>query len=118
MSQNRLPLRAETEQVLVKSYPALPVTGEMILALRGMPGSERLIEYEAKPNEFVPGSRCLAICQYGRRRLAPEMAGKGGYRPAFVEMDGVILTRRGGECCEYVFDDRGVPHSSDVREGR
>jgi response regulator RpfG family c-di-GMP phosphodiesterase len=66
-------LRAETEQALVEGYPALRVTGEMTWALRGMPGSERLIEYEAKLNEFVPGSKCLAICQYNRRRFAPEV---------------------------------------------
>jgi response regulator RpfG family c-di-GMP phosphodiesterase len=66
-------LRAETEQALVEGYPALRVTGEMAWASRGMPGSEQLIEYEAKLNEFVPGSKCLAICQYDRRRFAPEV---------------------------------------------
>jgi PAS domain S-box-containing protein len=62
-------LRAETERALAEGYPALRVTGEMTWALRGLPGSERLIEYEAKLNEFFPGSQCLAICQYDRRRF-------------------------------------------------
>jgi signal transduction histidine kinase len=66
-------LKAETEQALAEGYPALRVTGEMTWALRGLPGSERLIEYETKMNEFFPGSRCLAICQYDRRRFAPEV---------------------------------------------
>jgi len=38
-------LRAETERTLDESYPALRVTGEMTWALRGLPGSEWLIEY-------------------------------------------------------------------------
>lgn len=64
-------LREETARALEKGYPALRVTGEMTWALRGLSGSERLIEYEAKLNEFLPGSRCLAICQYDRRRFEP-----------------------------------------------
>jgi|GEM_PF-5560730 len=66
-------LRAETEQALARGYPALRVTGEMTWALRGLPGSGRLIEYEARLNEFFPDSNCLAICQYDRRRFAPEV---------------------------------------------
>ena len=62
-------LRAETERALAEGYPALRVTGEMTWTLRGLPGSERLIEYEARLNEFFPGSQCLAICQYDRRRF-------------------------------------------------
>jgi PAS domain S-box-containing protein len=64
-------LRSETERALAEGYPALRVTGEMTWALRGLPGSERLIEYEARLNEFFPGSQCLAICQYDRRRFDP-----------------------------------------------
>ncbi len=64
-------LRAETEQALAEGYPALRVTGEMTWALRGLPGSERLIEYEVRLNEFFPGSLCLALCQYDRRRFDP-----------------------------------------------
>jgi hypothetical protein len=90
---------------LVEGYPALRVTGEMTWALRGMPGFERLVEYEAKPNESIPGNKCLAICQYDRRCLAPEMAGKGGYRAAAIGMDNTTLAGKGGECCEYVFGD-------------
>ena len=65
-------LRAETEKALAEGYPALRVTGEMSWALRGLPGSERLMEYEAKLNEFFPRSKCLAICQYDRRQFEPE----------------------------------------------
>jgi len=66
-------LRTETERALAEGYPALRITGEMTWALRGLPGSERLIEYEARLNEFFPGSKCLAICQYDRRRFEPAL---------------------------------------------
>jgi len=64
-------LRSGTEQALVEGYPALRVAGEMIWVLRGLPGSERLIEYEARLNEFFPGSSCTGLCQYDRRRFDP-----------------------------------------------
>jgi PAS domain S-box-containing protein len=66
-------LKAETKQAIAQGYTALRVTGEMTWALRGLPGSERLIEYEIKLNEFLPGSQCLALCQYDRRRFEPEV---------------------------------------------
>jgi DNA-binding CsgD family transcriptional regulator len=62
-------LRTETEEALAAGYTALRCTGDMIWALRGLPGSERLIEYEGKLNEFFAGRQCLAICQYDRRRF-------------------------------------------------
>ncbi len=66
-------LRSETDLAKEQGYACLRVTGEMTWALRGLPGSERLIEYEAKLNEFFPGSLCMAICQYDRRRFDPEI---------------------------------------------
>lgn len=66
-------LRAETERALAEGYTALRATGEMTWMLRGLPGSERLIEYEARLNTCLPGSRCLAICQYDRRCFAPAL---------------------------------------------
>jgi len=64
-------LRSETARALEEGYAALRVTGEMSWALREVPGSDRLIEYEAKLNNFLPESRCLAICQYDSRRFDP-----------------------------------------------
>jgi len=34
---------------------------------RASPCSERIVEYEAKLNTFLPGSQCLAVCQYDQR---------------------------------------------------
>ncbi|MEJ7596965.1 MAG: MEDS domain-containing protein [Kofleriaceae bacterium] len=66
-------LREETDKALAEGYSALRVTGEMTWALAGEPGSERLIEYEAKLNHFFPHSKCYAICQYDGRRFDAEL---------------------------------------------
>jgi len=62
-------LRSETERAAGHGYKALRFTGEMSWALNGLPGSERIVEYEAKLNTFFPGSTCLALCQYDRRKF-------------------------------------------------
>jgi PAS domain S-box-containing protein len=66
-------LRAETIRALTEGYDALRVTGEMSWTLRGLPGSERLIEYEEKLNHFFDNNRCMAICQYDVRLFPPEL---------------------------------------------
>jgi PAS domain S-box-containing protein len=66
-------LRQETDRTVGEGYAALRVTGEMSWALRRLPGSNHLIEYESKLNSFLPGSRCLALCQYDKRRFPPEL---------------------------------------------
>lgn len=66
-------LEGETKKALSEGFSALRVTAEMSWALMGFPGSDRLIEYEAKLNLFFPGSRCMAICQYDRKLFGPEV---------------------------------------------
>ena len=66
-------LRAETARASAEGYTALRISGEMTWGLRGLPGSGRLIEYDAKPNNFFPGSQCLGLCQYDRRRFGPAL---------------------------------------------
>jgi hypothetical protein len=62
-------LREETERSLNEGYSALRATGEMTWALRDPRDSDLLIEYEAKLNDFFAVNKCLAICQYDRRRF-------------------------------------------------
>jgi len=64
-------VREATAHALTEGYPALRVTGEMTWALRGLSGSDRLIDYESKLNAFFPGSKCVGLCQYDRRRFDP-----------------------------------------------
>jgi hypothetical protein len=45
------------------------VSGEMSWALRGIPGSDRLMEYEALVNGVLATHPVTAICQYDARRF-------------------------------------------------
>jgi PAS domain S-box-containing protein len=65
-----------TEAALQAGYRALRATGEMTWALGEAPGSEKLIEYEAKLNRFFSEHKALALCQYNRRLFSPEMIKK------------------------------------------
>jgi len=62
-------LKSEMENSFELGFQGLRVTGEMSWALRSLSGSKRLIEYEAKLNNFLPNKNCLAICQYDRRKF-------------------------------------------------
>jgi DNA-binding CsgD family transcriptional regulator len=66
-------LQAQTDQAVAEGYPGLRITGEMGWVLRGLPGSERLIEYEGRVNEFFPGSKCVGLCQYDWRAFGPQL---------------------------------------------
>jgi PAS domain S-box-containing protein len=65
---------SEVAKALAEGYPALRVTGEMSWVLHGLPGSDRLIEYEAKLNrDLFPQYACSALCQYDRFKFDPEI---------------------------------------------
>lgn len=49
---------------VTQCYPAVRATGETSWAVRGIPGSERLIEYEALLNKTLEKSPVTAVCQY------------------------------------------------------
>ncbi|MDD5509690.1 MAG: PAS domain S-box protein, partial [Dehalococcoidales bacterium] len=67
-------LITETEKAVSQGYPALRVTGEMTFVLKGVTGSERLLEYETKLNrDLFPKYPCLAICQYDRWKFDSEI---------------------------------------------
>jgi PAS domain S-box-containing protein len=66
-------LHRETEKALNEGFRALRVTGEMSWALRGLPGSERLMEYEGKLNQFFPNNSAIGLCQYDMRSFEPEV---------------------------------------------
>lgn len=66
-------LKQATDEAVAEGFAALRVTGEMTWVLGGDPGTERLMEYEAKLNYFFPENPALAICQYNRNRFSPEI---------------------------------------------
>ncbi|MFO8032109.1 MAG: MEDS domain-containing protein [Desulfohalobiaceae bacterium] len=66
-------LQKEVDQATQDGFQALRVTGEMSWALRGLPGSDRLMEYEAKLNQFFPTHSAIGLCQYDMRSFQPEI---------------------------------------------
>ncbi len=66
-------LKRATDEAKAAGFAALRGTGEMTWNLGGDPGTERLMEYEAKLNYFLPENDALALCQYNRNRFSPEI---------------------------------------------
>jgi hypothetical protein len=80
----------EVQRALSEGYRALRITGEMTWSLKGAPGSERLIEYEADINNVFKGKDCIALCQYDKGRFGPDILNKALRTHPFV-IDGTIL---------------------------
>jgi hypothetical protein len=53
-----------------EDYPNARVSGEMSWALKGIPGSGRLMEYEAQVNDVLLTHPVSAICQYDVNRFS------------------------------------------------
>lgn len=64
-------LREAMQDALKNKYTGFRVTGEMTWAIGNECGCDRLAEYEALLNEFFPGSKATAICQYNQERFDP-----------------------------------------------
>jgi len=59
-----------TKKALAEGFRGLRATGEMTWVLEGRPGCDRILEYEARTNEFFrPGCRAAGLCQYRRSRF-------------------------------------------------
>ena len=74
-----------------QGYPASRVTGEMSWALRGMPGSDRLIEYEAAINTVVETHPITAMCQYDANRFPGETIFQALQVHPYMVMNGQLV---------------------------
>ncbi|MBI4825378.1 MAG: MEDS domain-containing protein [Nitrospirae bacterium] len=83
-------LKRATDEAKAAGFSALRATGEMTWMLGGDPGTERLIEYEAKLNYFLPQNDVLAICQYNRSRFSPEIIKDVIYTHPLIIFGGVV----------------------------
>lgn len=52
---------------------AFRIAGEMSWALQPSPGTERVIEYEARAEALFRTSHAMALCLYHRHRMPPEL---------------------------------------------
>lgn len=73
------------------NYPHSRVTGEMTWALRGIPGSEQLIEYEAGINHVVKTHPITAMCQYDANRFDGELIFKALQVHPYMVMNGQLV---------------------------
>lgn len=62
-------LKSLYEQSVADGFAGCRGMGEMTWALRGIPGSERLVEYESRINIVVRTHPLTAICQYDAGRF-------------------------------------------------
>ncbi len=62
-------LREFYDQSVEQGYPHCRVSGEMGWALRNLPGSGRLMEYESLVNVVVTTHPVTAVCQYDANRF-------------------------------------------------
>jgi len=56
-----------------EGYEGLRITGEMSWACENYPGSDKLMEYEAKLNIFIPGRNITSLCQYKMNGFSSRM---------------------------------------------
>lgn len=63
-------LKEMYDSAMKKGYPHARASGEMTWALKGIPGSERLIEYEALLNEVFVTHPVIGLCQYDVNRFS------------------------------------------------
>jgi len=63
-------LREFYQQATQDGYANARVSGEMSWALKGIPGSNRLMEYEALVNDVLVQHPVTAICQYDASRFS------------------------------------------------
>ncbi|MFA6027363.1 MAG: MEDS domain-containing protein [Patescibacteria group bacterium] len=96
-------LLKETEKgALKEGYSGLRVTGEMTWVLEQVKGSERLIEYEAKLNDFFPDSKATAICQYNENKFEPELLAEVIHTHPFVIIYGNSYENEYYSPAEYI----------------
>lgn len=62
-------LRSLYTKAREKAYSNARASGEMTWSLKGIPGSDRLMEYEARINDLVLTHPITAVCQYDTNRF-------------------------------------------------
>ena len=58
---------------LAGGYPKMRIMGNMGWTLKGQPGTEQVLEFEARVNEVLTESRQLAVCVYDSSRISGAM---------------------------------------------
>jgi len=64
---------ADRYRAAKSKYSGFRFAGEMTWVLGGVAGAERLLEYEAKLNDFLRRRNASCLCQYDRRRFSEDV---------------------------------------------
>ena len=79
------------QDALNAGFTGLCAAGDMNWVLDGVPGTEKLVEYEARLNRFYEASHALGLCLYNLRTMPPESIDHCLATHKFVRMEGPIL---------------------------
>jgi hypothetical protein len=82
---------AALNEALAAGFAGLRTAGDITWVLDDAPGSQRLVEYEARLNQFFAGKRAVCLCQYDRRRLPAATLDHCLATHPWVRMEGPIL---------------------------
>ena len=66
-------IKKNERKALEEGYEGLRITGEMTWVFSDLPGTERLMEYEMKLNQFFLESNAMGLCQYNENRFGPDI---------------------------------------------
>lgn len=89
-------LREVEREAREDGFDGVRVTGEMTWALAGGAGSDRLLEYETRLNDVLPGLRASAICQYDVRWFPSAVLEDMARAHAVVIREGHVSRQRVG----------------------
>ena len=84
-------LDAAVKDALSSGFNGLCAAGDMNWVLDGVPGTEKLVEYEARLNRFYESSHALGLCLYNLKTMPPESIDHCLATHPFVRMEGPIL---------------------------
>lgn len=84
-------LDAAVKDALNAGFKGLCAAGDMSWVLDGVPGTERLAEYEARLNRFYETNHALGLCQYNIKTMPPESIDHCIATHRYVRIEGPIL---------------------------
>jgi hypothetical protein len=84
-------LNTAVKDALDAGFTGLCTAGDMTWLLDEAPGSEKIVEYEARLNDFYSSNRALGLCQYDRNKLPAATLDLCLATHPWVRMEGPIL---------------------------
>lgn len=73
-------LKAAESKALEEGYSGVRIAGEAMWANTGLPGTEKLMEYESRLEGFFPFSKTTAICLYNEKKMGQGMLAESVHR--------------------------------------